>query len=175
MDASGFDRLTKQFVVTRSRRRLLREFVRGGAVAAIASLGINRNPADATYRCREQGCDCDPNVLGFCREELICCRLAQPFQGIEGTCSTYEGCYGRQCSGYGCTCDAGDSRSCGNGLICCPWSFDATNGLGSCFTVDDCYKSDCQGWGEACAHTCGWANTCSLCCSGWCNDDGVCG
>ncbi|MEZ4563213.1 MAG: hypothetical protein R2853_10790 [Thermomicrobiales bacterium] len=80
----------------------------------------------------------------------------------------------RDCRDYGCSCNGGVYRSCRGDLVCCPWSAGVPGGLGLCLTEDECYGPTCINSGDACAPYCGWGTDCPDCCSGYCNDFGVC-
>src|SRR5262245_19508243 len=47
-------------------------------------------------------------------------------------------------------------------------------GLGQCLTEDECYGPQCIDSGSACAPYCSWGGDCFDCCSGHCNEFGVC-
>jgi hypothetical protein len=80
----------------------------------------------------------------------------------------------RHCREYGCGCDGGVYGSCRRGLVCCPYSQGLPGGLGTCLGEDECYGPQCINSGDACAPYCGWGASCGDCCSGYCNDYGVC-
>jgi hypothetical protein len=81
----------------------------------------------------------------------------------------------RHCRDYGCGCDAGVYNACRSDLVCCPWSPGVPGGLGLCLTENECYGPQCLGSGEPCAYACGWDASCDGCCSGYCDDNGLCG
>jgi hypothetical protein len=81
----------------------------------------------------------------------------------------------RQCRDYGCYCNAGEYLSCRRGLVCCEYAPGGyPGGPGQCLAEDECYGPQCISSGGPCAPYCGWGASCGDCCSGYCNDFGVC-
>ena len=78
------------------------------------------------------------------------------------------------CKDHGCSCNAGVYGACLHRLVCCPYSPGLPGGPGQCLTEDECYGPQCIDSGGACAPYCGWGDNCPDCCSGYCNDFGVC-
>jgi hypothetical protein len=126
MDQMRFDALAKRLGRGGSRRRLLANLARAGALVAATRLGLPAEPAAA--RCRD----------------------------------------------YGCNCNAGTHNPCRGGLICCPWSPGTPGGVGRCTSEDECYGPQCINSGDSCAYSCGYGYSCPDCCSGYCNDYGIC-
>jgi hypothetical protein len=79
-----------------------------------------------------------------------------------------------RCRDYGCSCNGGVYQNCRGSLVCCQYSSGMPGGLGQCLTEDECYGPQCIDSGGSCAAYCGWGSDCFDCCSGYCNDFGVC-
>jgi hypothetical protein len=91
MDGSRFDRLTRSFVVARSRRSLVR--VLAGAVAGLVGY------QEAAARCKRDGAQC-----GFNSE--CCSSRCESWDGQSGNrCPKYQTCYCRGNGDWGTQCD----------------------------------------------------------------------
>jgi hypothetical protein len=121
--------------------------------------------------CTGEGCACTGGVQGNCDAGLVCCQDGQEIPGGSGTCTA--NCAPPPCTGEGCACNGGVQGACDDGLICCQTDPSVPGGPGTCQPADACGPT-CTGNGGGCDATCNWGDSCPGCCSGYCNEGGVC-
>jgi hypothetical protein len=124
--------------------------------------------------CTGEGCDCTGGVQGNCDAGLVCCQDGQEVPGGAGTCTAEANCAPPPCTGEGCACNGGVEGACDDGLICCLTDPSVPGGPGSCQPADVCGPPPCTDNGGGCDATCNWGDSCAGCCSGYCNESGVC-
>ncbi len=129
--------------------------------------GITPTPAP----CTGEGCTCASGTLGACDDGLICCAQGDP--GAPGTCQTEANCPGSICTDVGCPCNGGVQNACRDGLVCCQEGESIPGGPGTCQPAEACGPT-CTSNGGGCDATCNWGDDCGGCCSGYCNDNGIC-
>jgi hypothetical protein len=124
----------------------------------------------ASTACTSQGCDCIGGTQGACDDGLICCVQGDP--GAPGTCQTEDACPASLCTGEACDCTLGTQSPCRDDLICC--GSGGPGAPGTCQNPSYC-PNGCGDTGATCDGPCTPGDTnCAICCSGWCNNDGVC-
>ena len=120
--------------------------------------------------CTAEGCDCIGGAQGACDDGLICCVQGDP--GAPGTCQTEDACPGSLCTGEACDCTLGAQSPCRDDLICC--GSGGPGAPGTCQNPGFC-PNGCGDTGATCDGPCTPGDTnCAICCTGWCNNDGVC-
>ncbi|MFN8592829.1 MAG: hypothetical protein U0031_15320 [Thermomicrobiales bacterium] len=124
--------------------------------------------------CTGEGCACNGGVQGACDDGLVCCQDGQSIPGGAGTCTAAANCAPPPCTGEGCDCNGGVQGACDDGLICCLTDPSVPGGPGTCQPAEACGPPPCIDNGGACDATCNWGDSCSGCCSGYCNDTGQC-
>jgi hypothetical protein len=78
------------------------------------------------------------------------------------------------CTSEGCDCNGGVQGACDPGLICCQTDPSVPGGPGTCQAQQFCGPPPCIDNGVGCDATCNWGDACAGCCSGYCNDTGIC-
>ena len=145
MDPTRFDALTRQFIVSHSRRRLL-----SGALSIVAGLlsagegqakrhrtakRAQRQVKAGKTKCRGPGHSCEGRQANSCCAGLACVASAR---GSARRCTP--------CAAEGASC-AGDEACCGGG--CCRDALIDPVGT-CCASQDRCCGRDCCTAGEAC-------------------------
>ncbi len=125
--------------------------------------------------CTGEGCACNGGVQGACDDGLVCCQDGQSIPGGAGTCTAEANCAPPPCTGETCPCNGGVEGACDDGLICCQTDPSIPGGSGTCQAPDFCGPPPCTDNGVGCDSTCNWGDSCAGCCSGFCDDTGVCG
>jgi heme-degrading monooxygenase HmoA len=124
--------------------------------------------------CTGEGCACNGGVQGNCDAGLVCCQGGEPIPGGAGTCVAEAECAPPPCTSEGCDCNGGVQGTCDAGLICCQTDPSVPGGPGTCQPEAACGPPPCIDNGAGCAATCNWGDACAGCCSGYCNDTGIC-
>lgn len=124
--------------------------------------------------CTGEGCACNGGVQGNCDAGLVCCQGGEPIPGGAGTCVAEAECAPPPCTTEGCPCNGGVQGACADGLICCQTDPSVPGGPGTCQAEAFCGPPPCTDNGGGCDATCNWGDACAGCCSGFCNDTGVC-
>lgn len=122
--------------------------------------------------CTGVGCDCIGGTDGGCDAGLICCVQGDP--GAPGACQTEDNCAASLCTGDGCPCNGGVMNACQPGLICCQSDPSVPGGPGVCQSESLPCGPTCTDNGVGCVAGCNWGDTCTDCCSGFCNSSGLC-
>jgi hypothetical protein len=151
MDEQRFDRWTRAFASSGSRRRLLRALVGAGAALAATSRGMAEVAAHHASAGPGEACRSD-NQCVAADAPMVC---AWNGYGSAGqACCTYEGsncaddswccgtnlCLGgicssgspSSCTGPGCACTTGTFSPCDDGLVCCAIYPGLAGGAGVC-------------------------------------------
>jgi hypothetical protein len=132
--------------------------------------GICTAQSDCGTPCTAANCACDPSNANACDQGLTCCAVQSGY-----ICISSAQCGPAPCTSQGCACTGGVQGACDDGLVCCLNGVQVIGGNGGCVPESQCMAPTvCTNNSDGCDASCNWGDSCTDCCSGYCNASGQC-